>query len=134
MHYVVDTSVIVTRFHSKDSQHVEVTEWFEKLGGEEILVVPNLVFAEIAAAFKQCGIAKTKCDSVLNLVQNTFAVEEFLNEDAHLAAEIAFLTGCRGCDSVFVALARESDGVLVTKDKRQADSAKKAGIAVKIFG
>lgn len=130
MRYVVDTSVIVTRFHVKDSKHHEVAAWFHKHTGEEILIAPCLVLAEISAAFKQCNISREKRDKVLALIEKTFEIESFEMDDARQASEIAFATGSRGCDSVFISLAKEWDATLVTKDKRQADSARASGIDV----
>lgn len=130
MRYVIDTSVLVTRFHVKDSKHNEVSAWFHKHTGEEILIIPCLLLAEISAAFKQCGIPREKCDKVLALIEKAFEIANFEIEDARQASEIAFQTGSRGCDSVFIALAKEWDATLVTKDKRQADSARASGIEV----
>jgi predicted nucleic acid-binding protein len=128
--YVVDTSVLVTRFHVKDSKHQEVAAWFNAHNGEEVLIVPCLLLVEISAAFKQCNIPREKRDKVLALIEKTFVVEDFEIADAHGAAEIAFRTGSRGCDSVFIAVAKEWDAILVTKDKRQAESGRASGIEV----
>ncbi len=130
MRYVLDTSILVTRFHVKDSKHQEVVAWFNKHTGEEILIVPCLLLAEISAAFKQCSIPREKRDRVLALIEKTFEISDFDIDDARQASEIAFQTGSRGCDSVFIALAKEWDATLVTKDKRQADSARASGIEV----
>ncbi len=128
--YVLDTSILVTRFHVKDSKHQEVVTWFSKHTGEEFFFVPCLLLAEISAAFKQCSIPREKRDTVLALIEKTFEIASFEIDDARQAAEIAFQTGSRGCDIVFIALAKEWDAILVTKDKRQADSARTSGIEV----
>ena len=72
MRYVIETSVLMTRFHVKDSKHHEVSAWVHKHTGEEILIVPCPLISEISAAFKQCGIPREKRDKVLALIEKAF--------------------------------------------------------------
>ena len=126
--YTVDASVVVALYNRNDAQHRVVNEWFEALSGEDVQVGPTLLLTELAAALSQCNLLKVLVDRAL---ANTRATFEFLNlttERAAQAGDLAFESGSRGADAVYIQAASEKGGVLVTADRRQAQAAKCVGV------
>ncbi len=121
---VVDASVCVALFHVGDPGHLGSRRWLaERQSEEEPIVSPAILLAEVAAALgRGLGDLDLAREAVRllrgrNLVE-LFPVTESL---AARAAEIATEQKIRGCDSIYVALARQLDMELVTLDAQQRE-------------
>lgn len=120
--YTLDASVFVNAFVPTEKGHADsrrLLEWLRRDAAP--LVVPTLVFTEIAAA-----LARGQDDAEL---ARRFALEVArlphliaVPLDAQLAqqaAELAASHRLRGADAVYAAVARRFGSVLVSRDEEQ---------------
>jgi predicted nucleic acid-binding protein len=121
---VLDASVCVALFHRGDPGHLASRRWLaERQGEEEPIVSPVILLAEVAAALgRGLGDADLAREAV-RLLRGRHLVELFPVTEALAAraAEIAADQKIRGCDAVYVALARQLDMELVTQDLQQLE-------------
>lgn len=123
---VIDASVWVAAFLARDAQHRNVVEFLRKCVEEGLLTtIPLLALSEIAGA-----IARQTDDTVLAERAVTFLRAQpwirFAPLNNPLAAEAASLAArqrLRGADAVYVALAAQRDGILVTLDREMSERA-----------
>jgi predicted nucleic acid-binding protein len=122
--YVVDASVHVTDARPQEPHHAEARDLLARLAAEgRPVYVPEIVLAEIAAAISrgtgQQALALRLVAALRKVPHFEFvAVDDALGD---LAAEIAARHQIRGCDAVYVALARQRQAVLITLDRQQRD-------------
>jgi predicted nucleic acid-binding protein len=121
---VVDASVCVALFHTEDPGHPASRRWLaESQGKAEPIVAPVILLAEVAAALgRGLGDAALAREAVL-LLRGRHLVELFPVTEALAAraAEIAAEEKIRGCDALYVALARQLEMELVTEDRQQLE-------------
>ena len=121
---VVDASVCVALFHAEDPGHPASRRWLaERQGEEEPIVAPVILLAEVAAALGR-GLGDVDlAREAVRLLRERQLVELFPVTEALAAraAEIAAEEKIRGCDSIYVALARQLEMELVTQDGQQHD-------------
>jgi len=121
---VLDASVCVALFNPKEAGHESSRRWFHGVGkGEEPVVAPVILLAEVASALGRGLGEQELAREVVSLLRmkrlvELFPVTEFLSARA---AEIAAEQRIRGCDSIYVALARQLDMELVTLDGHQLE-------------
>ena len=116
--FVVDASVGIKWF-LPERQELEAEHL---LGGAYTLLVPELLYSEIANIFWKRvtfnGLDRTIAQKAIKAL-GSFCLESFtcasLFKDAF---EIATLTGCTAYDGLYVALAVQEDAQLITVDKR----------------
>ncbi|MGH8671381.1 MAG: type II toxin-antitoxin system VapC family toxin [Burkholderiales bacterium] len=121
---VIDASVWVAAFLTRDAHHRDVAEFLRKLLEEGLLVtIPLLALCEVAGA-----IARQTNDP--ELAERTIAFLraqpwiQFAPLNDPLAAEAASLAArqrLRGADAVYVALASQRDGMLITVDREMLE-------------
>ncbi|MES1244758.1 MAG: type II toxin-antitoxin system VapC family toxin [Acidobacteriota bacterium] len=121
---VVDASVCVSLFRADDPGHPASLRWLEKaLQGDELIVSPVILLAEVAAALGR-GLGDVKLSrQVVELLRarqiiDLFPVPEAL---AARAAEVAAEQKIRGCDAIYIALAEQLEMELVTLDRQQLE-------------
>ena len=121
---VVDASVCVALFNVDEPGHPASRRWLAKRQREaEPIVSPVILLAEVAAALSRgLGDADLARQAVRLLrgrrLFELFPVTEAL---AAQAAEIAAEHKVRGCDAIYVALARQLEMELVTQDRQQLE-------------
>lgn len=121
---VVDASVCVALFNADEPGHPASRRWLaERQGEAEPIVSPVILLAEVAAALgRGLGDADLARQAVRLLrgrhLLELFPVTETL---AARAAEIAAEQKIRGCDAIYVALARQLEMELVTQDRQQLE-------------
>jgi predicted nucleic acid-binding protein len=121
---VVDASVCVALFNADEPGHPASRRWLaERQGEAEPIVSPVILVAEVAAALgRGLGDADLARQAVRLLrgrhLLELFPVTETL---AARAAEIAAEQKIRGCDAIYVALARQLEMELVTQDRQQLE-------------
>ena len=121
---VVDASVCVALLNADEPGHPASRRWLaERQGKTEPIVAPVILLAEVAAALgRGLGDADLARQAVRLLrgrhLLELFPVTEAL---AARAAEIAAEQKIRGCDALYVALARQLDMELVTQDGQQLE-------------
>lgn len=121
---VVDASVCTAFFNARELQHVPSRVWFrEARKGEELVVAPVILVAEVAAALGR-GLADPElADDAVDILLARRWVELFpvTQSLATRAAKIAAEQKIRGCDAIYVALAQQLGMELVTLDGDQLD-------------
>ena len=121
---VLDASVCVALFHAADPGHLASRRWLaQRQGEDEPIVSPVLLLAEVAAALgRGLGDADLARDAV-RLLRGPYLIELFPVTEtlAARAAEIAAEQKIRGCDAIYVALARQLEMELVTQDRQQLE-------------
>ncbi len=121
---VVDASVFVALFHAGDPAHPASRRWLaQSQGKEEPIVAPVLLLAEVAAALSRGVGDPDLAREAVRLLRGRWLVELFPVTEtlAARAAEIAAEQKIRGCDSIYVALARLLEMDLVTEDRQQIE-------------
>ncbi|HEX3130204.1 MAG TPA: type II toxin-antitoxin system VapC family toxin [Thermoanaerobaculia bacterium] len=121
---VLDASVCVSLFRADDPGHQASLQWLERaLQGDELIVSPVILLAEVAAALGR-GLGDTKLSrQVVELLRarqiiDLLPVHEAL---AGRAAEVAAEQKVRGCNAIYVALAEQLEMELVTLDRQQLE-------------
>ncbi len=124
--FVLDASVLLAAVLPNEPFHADAKMLMRRLiDTGAYLCVPNIAFAEVAAA-----IARGAGDEQLALaVVAQYATRADLHRISvditlgDLAAEIAARQRIRGCDAVYVALAHMEQAILVTLDGQQRERA-----------
>ncbi len=120
---VVDASVWVAWLNEKDAHHVKAVRLFrecEEAG--ETLRSPSLVLPEILGALSRRGVSEDFQAEVLALFAGPSPVlHEVTRELAFEAAKLAGAFKLRGCDAVYVALAKSLGEHLLTFDAEQGE-------------
>lgn len=122
--YVVDASVLVADVRPSEPHHQEAHAFLVRLTAEEqTLLLPTIALAEVAAAVSR-GTGRPELARRLVAVLRRMPHIRLIPVDeplADLAAELAAQHRIRGCDAVYVALARQHNAVLVTLDREQRE-------------
>lgn len=120
---IVDASVWVAWLSQKDAHHAKAVSLLrecEEAG--EILRSPSLVLPEILGALSRRGASSALLDEVLALFSGASPVlHEVTRELALEAARLAGSFKLRGCDAVYVALAKSLGERLLTFDAEQSE-------------
>ena len=121
---VVDASVCVALFKSDEPGHEASRRWLDvAIEDEEPIVSPVILLAEVASSLGRglgdAGLAQ----QVVALLRSKRLVQLFPATEALAAraAEIASEQRIRGCDSIYVALAKQLQMELITFDQQQLD-------------
>jgi len=121
---VVDAIVWVALFNAEEPGHPASRRWLaERQGAAEPLVSPVILLAEVAAALSRGLGDADLAQQAVRLLRGRHLTELFpVTEDlAARAAEIAAEERIRGCDAIYVALARQLEMELVTQDRQQLE-------------
>ncbi len=119
---VIDASVYVALINAHESEHISSWAWFEHTkAAQEPVVAPVILLAEVSAAISR-GVGDLALahrvvqqllhSNVIELIPVTVAMAE-------QAAAIAADHRIRGCDAVYVALAKQLNDHLITLDRQQ---------------
>lgn len=121
---VIDASVYVALVNASEPDHERSWTWFEqsKVAGE-MISAPTILLAEVAAAISRGSGDAALVHQVVRQLENANMVElvSVTRTMARQAAAIAAEHRIRGCDSVYIALARQLDTGLVTLDHQQLE-------------
>lgn len=130
---VLDASVLVARLRVAEPGYPESALALRRMvAGGARLIVPGLALAEVAAALARgvddTRLARRAIDDIERLPGlRIVAVDMRLGR---IAAAVAMRQRLRGCDAVYVALARVAQAVLVTLDRDQIERSP-AGVVVR---
>lgn len=123
---VLDASVLVAFMRPGEPSHFRANALIEELTLKPSpLFIPAIALAEVAAALAR---GENDTERALNAVKwlsqlrglKTVSVDEKLGR---LAVQIAARQRIRGCDAVYVALARRMGVPLITLDRQQRERA-----------
>jgi predicted nucleic acid-binding protein len=124
--FVIDASVYVSRLQQQETHHAESARFLETVmtRGLDVLC-PEILLPEVAAAVARglddAGLAQRAAAHLRTLPGHRFfAVDRILGG---LATQLASNHRLRGCDAVYVALARQEGARLITWDKQQLERA-----------
>jgi predicted nucleic acid-binding protein len=122
---VVDASVCVALFKADEPGHEASRLWLARAGEKEDdpVVSPVILLAEVASGLGRGLGDEELARQAVALLRTKRLVELFPVTEALAAraAEIAAEQRIRGCDSIYVALARQLGIALVTLDKHQLE-------------
>src|SRR4051794_23934055 len=121
---VVDASVCAALFNAQGPGHEASRRWLQESGeGEEPIVSPVILLAEVAAALGRGLGQEELAREAVALLRMKSVVELFPVTEAFAAraAEIAAKHKIRGCDAIYVTLARQLQMELVTLDRQQLE-------------
>lgn len=121
---VIDASVYVAVANQADRHHGRSLTWLESTLREKgALAAPSLLVIEVAASIRRLTGSLDVAERVVSDLQKATAVELYPLTLARsdLAARLASLTGVRGADAVYLALAKELGEPLVTLDRQQLE-------------
>ena len=122
--YVVDASVHVADAHPQEPRHAQARALLARLAAEQHLVyLPEIVLAEIAAAISRGTGERALAQRLVAALRRVphfqyVPVDDVLGD---LAASLAAEYQIRGCDAVYVALARQRGVPLITLDRQQRE-------------
>jgi predicted nucleic acid-binding protein len=117
--YTVDASVWINGFDQREKGHEHSRAVLELLHKENIpIFIPNLVLAEVAGTISRTRQDAAKAQAftgALSRLPNMFliALDAALAEQA---ASLAAQHGLRGADSVYAAVAKKYDCILISLD------------------
>ncbi|MCE2457789.1 MAG: type II toxin-antitoxin system VapC family toxin [Dehalococcoidia bacterium] len=124
--YIVDASVWVARFWTRDPRHTEARSWvFETLSRGEEILAPAILLAEVAGPLgRRTGeieLGLTAARQLGNLPG--LRLLDIDEQMARLSGELAARLRLKGADAVYVAAAMIENAPLVTLDREQNDRA-----------
>lgn len=124
---VIDASVLVSLFLTRDHNHKKARKWIENaLRAGEVLRVPIIAFAEVGGAIaRQTGDAPTANRALRELQALGMEVHDVDEELGRKGADFAMSLRLRGADSFYVALAHTTGDDLVSFDDEQLKRAQK---------
>ena len=121
---VVDASVCVALFKADEPGHEASRRWLKTAGeGEEPVFAPVILLAEVASALGRGLEDEALARQVVSLLRTKRLMELFPVTEALAAraSEIAAEQRIRGCDSIYLALAKQLQMELVTLDQQQLE-------------
>jgi predicted nucleic acid-binding protein len=122
MEIVLDASVAVKWFNTKNENHVEQALAIQKkkMSGEIRIIVPDIFFLEVLNAFITKSRFNIEDISIVREVLFKMDLEVKYPDDSLLSdsAEIALAEGLTIYDSLYIAVAKSSDAYLYTEDKK----------------
>jgi len=125
---VLDTSVFVDAiipFHHE--RHQKSINILGAISGRDLEVFePRLLIVELSAVL----VRYKPRDAVINHVNEITRYVNIVDyEKLHeTALDIALRTGCRAVDAFFIGCAKETGSIIVSADRLQVSSARKAGV------
>jgi predicted nucleic acid-binding protein len=122
--YVIDASVLVADARPSEPSHSEAHTLLIHLRTEEgVVYLPTIVLAEVAAAISRgTGDSSVAERWVTRLEQ--LSLFHFVSVDkklGQLAAKVAAEYQTRGCDAVYVTLAKQHGVTLITLNRQQRE-------------
>ena len=117
--YTVDASVWINGFDQRENGHEYSRALLERLQKEHVSIfIPNLVLAEVAGTISRTRQDAAKAQafaSALSRLPNIFLIplDSSLSEQT---ARLAAQHGLRGADSVYAAVAKKYDCILISLD------------------
>ena len=119
---VADASIGVALLSRNEPHHAAARRWYDEARrGGVPLRVPAIFLAEVSAAFARGQQDPDRAAATISSIvrRGVFEIHPVSRDLAIRAADIARTVSLRGCDAIYVALARELDDVLVTLDDEQ---------------
>ena len=120
--YVVDASVYVADARPQERHHAEAHAFLSRVVAQSWVVhLPVIALAEVASAISR-GMGQPTLALELVAALRRVPQFEFVSVDEDLANHAAALAArcrLRGCDAVYVALARVRSVSLITLDREQ---------------
>jgi len=127
---VVDTSVFIDLIFEYNSARTRSAEEMFSILEEKGLTIlePDLFKIELTAQISR----RVKRDLAPKICEEIFQELDFIGTSAIFeeALSIALETGSRAADSFYIAAAEVKEAILISNDRLQIESAKKAGIEV----
>lgn len=121
---VIDASVYVSLANEADRNHDRCLSWYESsLLQADPLAAPSLLLVEVAAAIRRLTGSRRLALRSVSDIQDTERIELFplTTRRSEAAADLAAMTGVRGADALYLALAVELREPLITLDRQQLE-------------
>ncbi len=121
---MVDASVWLDLFNEADPVRRELAEsFFESVRGIEPWE-PALFKVELAGLLAR----RFSKETVESVVSSLTARARIIEDPSDLAYRVALVTGSKAADAYYIATAKLTGSILVSNDRRQVDSARRAGV------
>lgn len=121
---VIDASVYVALLNQSETAHSQSWAWFQGMAESgEPVYAPAIILPEVAAAISRgTGDENLAQEAVKQLKgSHIITILPVTQKLAARAAAFALKHKIRGCDAVYVALAEQTGGYLVTLDQQQLE-------------
>lgn len=119
---VIDASVYVALINTHEPDHATSWAWFENAqAAQESIVAPAILLPEVAAALSRGMNDPALARRVVEQLQHSNLID-LIPVTPILAAEAAAIAAdhqIRGCDALYVALAKQMNDYLLTLDQQQ---------------
>jgi len=126
---VVDASVAIKWFIPEEGS----IEAVKLLGGRHTLIAPDLIRPEVCSIlWKLCSRRLLTSDQARRIIDDFLSLSVEIHDSESLVAlafDIAAATGRTVYDCLYLALAIETGGVMITADKRLANALKNTDFA-----
>jgi len=119
---VMDASVFVAMLNPNETGYAASSAWFQQeLRLKNVISAPAVLIAEAAAAISRGTGNTNQAHQVIRQLSRSTSIRLYpvTMSLAEQAAVIAADHRLRGCDAIYVALAKELGETLITLDKQQ---------------
>lgn len=125
MNYVVDASVFVSAAQAKDVHYADSVAFFGQLSAtpDTNVFCPTLLLPEYAASIARRTDDTALAESLIKILDTMkgLRLESLTENRSRRAAKIAAQHRLRGADAVYVALAEETESLLITWDNEMLE-------------
>jgi len=124
---VVDASIFIDQIFEYDLERTKIADSFFLLLEEKKIptIEPDLFKIELTGQVSR----RVRRDKALEVLEDIFRELSFIDTSRlfSTAISIAFETGCRAADSLYISAAELEGTILASNDRVQVDSARKYG-------
>ena len=123
---VLDPSLMITSVTKMDQNHAVATSFMRQLGEAAVnAALPVIALPELASGLGRGQRSQPAARKLLLRFRSLPHLQLVVIDEAlaALSAELALQQGLKGCDAVYVALARSLEIPLITLDREQQDRA-----------
>ena len=123
---IIDASVYVSLVNAGEQAYTSSWAWFEDTRSKgEVIIAPVIMLAEVASALSRGTGDPKLANQIVQQLRDSILIDllPVTKDLATTAAGIAADQRIRGCDAIYVAVAKQTDNELVTLDKQQLNRA-----------
>ncbi|ASJ10315.1 PIN domain-containing protein [Thermococcus sp. P6] len=125
---VVDTSVFIDAIFEYEKARTSLAKtFFRKVQEKNIPIIePDVFKIELIGQLIR-RMPREEASRLYELIIENVEISE-ISKLREVSFEIAFQTGCRAIDSFYIAVSHSTNGILVSNDRFQVESARKYNV------